>query len=187
MSAPGSVIALDAALMAWIEFLEPSTPSVLALATPNPGWSVADVVNHVVAVTRKFTAFADGTTDRPRTPPGDLLGTDHLAALRDAADRARTAWHDADPDRICHLPFGSFPAAIAAGINLFDLLGHGWDVEMATGTAFRCPDAVWAAGLAAARQVIGPERDARHYAPELPAPPGASARIRLLRYLGRPA
>jgi uncharacterized protein (TIGR03086 family) len=85
----------------------------------------------------------------------------------------------------CHLPFGDYRAETAAGINLFDLLGHGWDVERAAGVRFECPDVVWAAGLDAARSVIGERRDPRHYAPEIPVAPDAPARTRLLGYLGR--
>lgn len=161
--------------------------SALDLETPDPGWSVRDVLGHVVGVTVKFAEFAEGVTDRPRTPRGDLLGSDHAGAVRAAARRSREAWATTDPARVCHLPFGTFPADTAAGINLFDLLGHGWDLEAATGIPFTVEDRLWAAGLAAARTVIGPHRDPEHYAPELPVPPGASPRVRLLAYLGREA
>lgn len=46
----------------------------LPLATPNPGWDVADVINHAIAVTRKFTSFAVAATDRPHTPTGTSWG-----------------------------------------------------------------------------------------------------------------
>lgn len=179
--------ALIGALGVFAGYAERVPPTALGLGTPDPGWSVRDVLAHVLGVTVKFAEFAEGMTDRPRTPRGDLLGDDHTAAVRQAAERACGAWAGADPGRTCRLPFGTFPADVAAGINLFDLLGHGWDLEVATRIPFRCPDPLWATGLEAARTVIGSRRDPRHYAPELPVPPGASPRMRLLAYLGRDA
>jgi uncharacterized protein (TIGR03086 family) len=176
---------LGAAVQAWRVLLDRLTAAELALATANPGWNVAQVINHSIAVTCKFTAFAAGETDRPHTPDQDFLGADHRLAFDNAADQALEAWRQADVRRSCHLPFGTFPAILAAGINLFDLLAHGWDIRQTTGAPFNCPDAAWHAGLEAAEKVIGEQRDPRHYAPELPAPPGASAQIRLLSYLGR--
>lgn len=179
--------ALGAVVDAWRGLMDQVTTADLPRTTPNPGWDVGQVINHAIAVTTKFTRFADGTTDRPRTPRDDFVGTDHRAAFDHAADRALAAWRHADLRRTCHLPFGTFTAEQAAGINLFDLLAHGWDVAQPVGAVFTCPDTVWDAGLRAARHVIGERRDPGHYAPELPAPPGAPARIRFLRYLGRAA
>jgi hypothetical protein len=63
---------LGAALAAWRDMLAQTTTQDLKLASPNPGWDVAQVINHSIAVTRKFTAFAIGATDRPRTPAQDF-------------------------------------------------------------------------------------------------------------------
>ena len=180
-----TVRALADALRSWHVLLDGIDTADLALATVNPGWSVGDVINHAIAVTAKFTAFADGTTDRPRTAGRDFIGTGHRAAWGLAADRALTAWRSADPRRHCRLPFGTFTAQQAAGINLFDLLAHGWDLHQATGATFTCTDAAWTAGLDAARLAIGTQRDLRHYAPEIPAPSDAPPQTRLLNYLGR--
>ena len=48
-------------------------------------------------------------------------------------------------ERPCHLPFGTFPASLAAGINLFDVLAHTWDIAAATGVALECADDLWQA------------------------------------------
>lgn len=185
MNRHAAVPALGAALAAWRDMLAQITTQDLPLATPNPGWDVAHVINHSIAVTSKFTSFAVGATDRPHTPTQHFLGADHRVAFNDTADQAIAAWRDADLDRMCHLRFGTFPAELAAGINLFDLLAHSWDIQQATGAPFTCPPTAWAAGLDAAQRVIGEQRDPRHYAPELPPVPGAPAQLRLLRYLGR--
>jgi len=157
----------------------------LPLPSPCPGWSVGEVMNHSIGVTLKFADFAAGRTDHPHAPAGDLVGRDHGLALRSAADQALAAWAAADLTRPCHLPFGTFPAEMAAGINLFDALAHTWDIATATGVTLRCDDDLWTAGLDAARLVIGPSRDARHYAPEIPVGANASPRQRFLAFLGR--
>lgn len=95
------------------------------------------------------------------------------------------AWASADMTRPCHLPFGTFPADLAAGLNLFDVLAHTWDISIATGATMPCGDDLWHAGLDAARIVIGPRRDERHYAPEVPVTAIASPRQRFLAFLGR--
>ena len=113
-----TVHALGAAVEAWRDLLGQVTAAQLTLATPNPGWDVAKVIQHVIAVTGKFTVFALGVTDQPRTPGYDLISDDHRAAFNYAADRALAAWQCADLRRRCYLPFGTFTADLAAGINL---------------------------------------------------------------------
>jgi uncharacterized protein (TIGR03086 family) len=159
----------------------------LGLESACPGWSVHDVINHSLGVTLKFAGFAAGRTDHPRAPAGDLVGPDHALALTRAAEAALVAWASADLTRPCHLPFGTFPADLAAGINLFDVLAHTWDIAAATGADLRCGDDLWIAGLDAARAVIGPARDPRHYAAEITVGQGASPRQRFLGFLGRAA
>ena len=157
----------------------------LALPTPCPGWSVREVMNHSIGVTLKFADFAAGRTDHPHPPAGDLVGRDHGLALRSAAEQARAAWAAADMTRRCYLPFGTVPAGLAAGINLFDALAHTWDIATATSVTLHCDDDLWTAGHQAARLVIGPSRDARHYAAEIPVGADASPRQRFLAFLGR--
>lgn len=150
-----------------------------------PGWSVSDVMNHSIGVTLKFTEFASAATDRPRTPTGDLIGSRPGPVLRTAADSARTAWSAADLSRECHLPFGTFSAEVAAGINLVDVLAHSWDVGEIGGAAFHCSDEVWSTGLGAARSFMGPGRDPRHYGIEVAVPDDAPPELQFLGYLGR--
>ena len=57
----------------------------------------------------------------------------------------------------------------------------------ATGVTLQCGDDLWGAGLHAARTVIGPSRDLRHYAAEIEVRAAASPQQQFLAYLGRPA
>jgi uncharacterized protein (TIGR03086 family) len=160
-------------------------PADLARATRCPGWSVFDVVNHSIGVTLKFAEFASGSTDAPQSPTGDLIGTSLGDALGSLVATTRRAWESADMTRECHLPFGIFRAEMAAGINLVDVLAHGWDIGSFRGRAFRCDDAVWSIGLEVARKLIGQRRDPRHYGHEIGVAATAPAEMRFLGYLGR--
>ena len=87
--------------------------------------------------------------------------------------------------RTCHLSFGTFSSHTVAGINLFDVLAHTWDIASVVGRELECPDDLWKAAHEAARELIGQHRDPSNYADEIRTPPTASARSRFLGYLGR--
>lgn len=123
--------ALEEALHGASEVVRRLESRHMSLATPCPGWSVADVLNHVVATTTKFTQFAEGQTDTPRTPRGDLLLADPWLAFEQCRAASATAWRTVDWQRTCRLPFGAFSAAFAAAINTFDALVHTWDLAQA--------------------------------------------------------
>ena len=176
---------LLAALEHQVEVAAHLDTEVLGAGSRCPGWTVRQVLDHSIGVTAKFTAFAAGSTDRPRTPAGDLLGADHRRALRMAADAARAAWSSADMERACHLSFATVSADLAAGINLFDVLAHTWDVASAVGAPIACDDDLWRTGLGAARELLGTTRDPEHYGDEIHTGPTASPRTRFLAYLGR--
>lgn len=159
--------------------------SDLVLDTPCPGWTVYDVMNHSVGITLKFTDFAAGLTDHPRSPTGDLLGGDHPTALRSAADAAQSAWASADLSRRCVLPFGTFPGELAAEINLVDVLAHTWDISTSVGVPLECDDGLWLAALGAATHVIGPDRGGGHYAPEARPTGSSTPRQRFIGSVGR--
>lgn len=177
--------ALLRALAAQVQVGDAIEPSQLGAPSPCPGWSVRDVMNHSLGVTLKFVDFASGATDHPDPPPGDLVGTDHGAGLRAAAEAAHVAWVTTNSARRCHLPFATFSADLAAGCNLVDALAHTWDIASATGVDLECPDELWEIGLEAARAVIGAERDLRHYAPVVLVGCRATARSRFLGFVGR--
>lgn len=160
-------------------------PEELQLASRCKGWTIREVLRHSIGVTRKFTHFASGATDEPHGPPGDLVGGDHRTALGRTVEAARTAWTTADMSRRCRLSFGTFSAEAAAGINLFDVLAHTWDIAAPLGLGLDEHDAVWVVGLDAARHVIGSTRDPAHYGTEVTVSESASGMSRFLAFLGR--
>jgi uncharacterized protein (TIGR03086 family) len=133
------------------------------------GWSIAEVIAHVVTVTDRFTAFA---ADEPVSPSPDL---------RTAIARSGAAWAAVDLSRTCTLSFGTFDAPTAAGINAFDALVHGWDVA-AAGVAYGPPDDLVLAATTVAEALVWDERQYRR--PPASAPTGTPLQ-RLLVLTGR--
>lgn len=122
----------------------------LGRPTPCTEWDVRALLNHLLATTTKFTDFALALTDAPVTPRGDLLGADPVGAFDTEVRRSVGAWTDADLGRTCRMPFGEFSAGEAAGINVFALLVHAWDLAQALGTQLPEPDPDLVAVAAAA-------------------------------------
>jgi len=160
----------------------------LANPTPCNRWTVANVLNHLVEVIEKFTSFADGTTDRPRTPGSNQLRPDHIRAYRQAVAASSAAWqaYGWPPRQLCWLPFGSYPARTIVGVICFDTLVHGWDLAVATGRPIARDPEPWSFALAAATAVVPDRgRDDRHYREPITPEGRPSPDIALLAYLGR--
>jgi uncharacterized protein (TIGR03086 family) len=152
-----------------------------------PGWSVRDLVEHVVGGQFAFAAIlnradpADGSTDP--------LGADPTAALRRSGDALRSAF--ARPgvlDEVFTVPAGTVPGAFALHLRLTELLVHGWDLARATGQPTTgLPADLAEQELAFSRvaiEKIPPDR--RPFAPPQPVADDAPAIDRLAALLGRP-
>jgi len=136
-----------AALVAALE------PLHWAQATPCPGWSVFDVVDHVVAGER-FTAMTLGgasLAEASDAQVGLCPGTpDVVAQVEEAAATALAAF-DGSLDRIIEHRVGPVSARRVLGFRIIDQLGHTWDVATAIGRpVVLSPDAL-AIGLEVAR------------------------------------
>ncbi|WP_267615858.1 TIGR03086 family metal-binding protein [Gordonia bronchialis] len=152
------------------------------------GWSVADVVGHIIAVTDKFTSFARAETDTPRTAPAPRGDPAPLRrALAESVAASADAWPSCDGSRRCRLPFGTFSAVQAASINMMDALVHAWDIAAANGIDYRMPSRAIGPAIVIARRLVTPEAVAGgqyasgHLLPE----PAADAEALLLRLTGR--
>ena len=156
-------------------------------ATPCDGWDVRDVVNHLSTVTEKFTRFACGEDGLLREERRDWLGEEPAAGFAAIAAASQRAWieHPEALDRTCQLPFGEFDGAVAAAINLFDVVVHGWDVATAVGLTWRPALGAVDLSIGVAEQLVAPEsRASGQFAPpsssSSPTPLG-----RLLAMTGR--
>ncbi|WP_437344907.1 TIGR03086 family metal-binding protein [Streptomyces tubercidicus] len=156
----------------------------LALPTPCAGWTVRQLLDHMVWENLMATSIAEGT---PRTDhTADHLGDDHRAAFADSVDAARTAFTGSG---MLHRTYGPYeaPGAMIVQQVVVELLAHGWDLARAIGAPTGLAPETAAETLAAARRIYGaaPRTEGSSFAPERPAPPGASATDRLAAFLGR--
>lgn len=159
-------------------------------ATPDDGWTVRDLVNHVVGEDLWAPLLLAGSTiaevgDRFG---GDVLGADPRASWAEAsAGAVRAAEADGAMDRIVHLSFGDFPGSEYT-LQLFaDHLIHAWDLARAIGADERL-DAGLVASCAdwfSAREDA--YRDAGAIAARPPVPGDADAQTSLLACFGRRA
>jgi len=193
---PPIVNQLSEALSAAAALVDDLSPQSLTWATPCPGWSVLELVNHLAGVTEKFERFAAGTRGLIRQSPDGLVGTQPARNFRAGVEAAVTTWrrHPEALEAACVLPFGSFDGATAAGLNLFDAVVHGWDIAIGAGVDHQMDDALAAVALRIADlRVTDQARRSWHYAapiltPNLTpivTPVGAPFSIRLLAATGR--
>ena len=122
-------------------------------ATPCPGWSVFDVVDHVVAGER-FTAMTlhgASLAEASEAKVGlDPRNPDVVAEVKQAAATVLAAF-DGSLDRIIEHRVGPVSARRVLGFRIIDQLGHTWDVATAIGRpVVLFPDAL-AVGLDVAR------------------------------------
>lgn len=103
--------------------------------TPCVGWSVFDVVDHVVAGER-FTALtltgadlAEASAAQVGLDPED---PDVVTQVTNAAAEVLVAF-DGSLDRIVEHRIGPVPARRVLGFRIIDQLGHTWDVATASG------------------------------------------------------
>ena len=160
------------------------------LPTPCEGWTVRELVNHVVSGNYWAGELARGRTiaevgDRL---DDDVLGEDPLAAYDDSARDASSAFREPGAmERPCAVSYGPVPGEVYAGHRFIDVLVHGWDVAKATGQDTTLDpelvEACWA--------VVEPQRNllvgSGAFGTARDAPPGADRQTALLALLGRTA
>ncbi|MFJ3953122.1 TIGR03086 family metal-binding protein [Streptomyces libani] len=159
-------------------------PEDLALPTPCAGWSVRELLDHMVWENLMATSIAE---DAPRADhTADHLGDDHRAAFDDSVRAALAAFTGSGMLRRTYGPYEA-PGAMIVQQVVVELLAHGWDLARATGAPTGLAPEAAEETLAAARRIYGaaPRTEGSSFAPERPAPPGASATDRLAAFLGR--
>lgn len=148
------------------------------------GWDVASLLNHMVGGNRYFAASARGETPDRALFHEDSLGEDPAEAYRRTAKESMAAW--SRPGAVDGALASGAPAAFLWGIQLIEVLGHGWDLAEATGQSRDIPEYLVEPALEIARN-LPPEqiRSEAVFGPEREAPAGASAGDRFAAYLGR--
>ena len=164
--------------------------------TPCAGWDLADLLAHMTAQHRGFSAAARGFGDDADVwradAVSDAITADPGGTYADAARDVLAAFaDDAALQATFALPeFGpnaTFPGAIAIGFHFIDYVVHGWDVAASLGVPCALPDDVVDAALPLALAV--PDGEFREN-PEVPFARAVDAESvtnldRMLRHLGR--
>lgn len=120
-------------------------PTAWAAPSPCQGWSVRDVLNHLVAEHRWAPRLLAGESlaQVGDAYDGDVLGVDPVAAWRRAMPLSLLAWAQADPTGQVHSSMGPLGVGEYAHQMLLDLTVHGWDLATGAGVAYRpVPDAI---------------------------------------------
>ncbi len=167
------------------------TAAQWAQDTPCPGWTVRDLVNHLVAGDLLFTALLSGAP--PRSPDellsggDDRLGDDPVAAHRSASDGLLAAFRRPGvTEQVLQVPIGPVPGTVALHLRITETLVHGWDLAHATGQAVPFADDLAEQELAftvAKLSDLPPGR--RPFGPPQPLSEQAPAVDRLAACLGR--
>ena len=151
--------------------------------TPCEGYDVEGLTAHLVQKVVFFGGLpGGGATDPEAVPEPDLAGTPLVEPFRSAADRVRPARLGREYD----LAPGRMSGAELARYFLLEVLGHGWDLAVATGQPADAGDALAEAGLRAAGD-IGDEvlRSPGLMGPVVSLGDDARAMDRFVAYLGR--
>jgi uncharacterized protein (TIGR03086 family) len=168
------------------------TPIDLTRATPCAGWTLADLLAHMIVQHRGFAAAATGAPSPLADWEAQPLSPDPVAEFTAAADEVIGAFSDdrvADRDIwLPELARQPFPAADALTFQLVDDVVHAWDLARALDVPLPVePDLADAALAIALRVPADPARRGPGFpfAAGRPAPSDASALDRTLLALGR--
>jgi uncharacterized protein (TIGR03086 family) len=160
----------------------------LDLSTPCDGWSVRELLNHIVGGNYWAAELAAGKSidDVGDRLDGDVLGDDPAAAYRASAELAAAAFNAAGAmDAPCAVSYGPVPGSVYCGHRVLDVAIHGWDLAKATGLDTTLdPELVDAVAA-----IIAPQMDmlvgSGMFGTTVEVANDADAQTRLLSLLGR--
>jgi uncharacterized protein (TIGR03086 family) len=106
---------------------------VVQLDEPSPcaGWDVRATLEHLLGTVQMFTLVNqghEGVTEEAVATGDDPAGAMSAVARENLASWRRPGAFDGDRT----LPFGTFPAGVAALMNLEEVVVHCWDIAKAT-------------------------------------------------------
>jgi uncharacterized protein (TIGR03086 family) len=139
-----------------------------------PGWSVFDLVNHVIGGGHRYLLLMQGaaTADLAPTRTEDHVHPDPLAQFRRWEEPLAAAL--AEPgalDRVVHHPVGDRPGRYLLRMRYLDLALHAWDLARSLGLGEDLDPDLAAHLLAHGLPVVEELRDAGYYAAERPDGP----------------
>jgi uncharacterized protein (TIGR03086 family) len=152
------------------------------------GWSVRELVNHVVSGNLWVPELVGGKTidevgDRL---DGDVLGRDPTAAYGASAEVAAASFREPGAmERMVAVSYGPVPGEVYCGHRFIDVLIHGWDIAMSTGQDTSLPPDL----VDACREVVEPQKEMLQgsgmFGTDSSAAAPSDAQSQLLAMLGR--
>jgi uncharacterized protein (TIGR03086 family) len=165
-------------------------PDCWGAPTPNPGWDVRALVNHLVQEQRWVAPLLAGrrVADVGDAFDGDLLGDDPVAAWDAAAGEAHRAFTAPGAlGRTVHLSYGDISAADYCREMTMDLAIHGWDLARGAGLDERIDPRLVDDLLARYADQADDLAASGLFAPRVAVPADAAPQTRLLAIFGRDA
>jgi uncharacterized protein (TIGR03086 family) len=158
----------------------------LSRPTPCAGWTLGDLLRHMVAHNRGWALAARGAAGERSVWENAVLDDDPAGTFRESADLVTEAF--ADPAlyerRLDVYGYGTFPASVALGMHMVDFLVHGWDVARAMGAPSSLDEDLSEAALAIALRWPYRRPD-KAFDVRVAVAGSAGAGDRLVAYLGR--
>lgn len=141
-TAPADVAGLLAidrrVLAATAEIVAAVHPEQLTGPTPCAGWSLRDLLGHMIVSNLGFAAAADGAPVGGEVWDSVEAPDDVFSGYLESAAAVSAAFTRADPDvPVPVFGYGTFPLTTALRMHVVDFVVHGWDVARAIGWRWR--------------------------------------------------
>lgn len=154
------------------------------LRTPCEEFDVEGLVDHLIQKVVAFGCVGDRETTDPEQVPMPS-GRHRIDSYRAAAGRVRSAWTPTSLRETFHLAQGNLTGIGLTRFFLLEVLGHGWDLAVATGQEADAGPALACAGLGATDAIGDVLRTAGALAPPVIVPPTVSLMDRFVAAIGR--
>lgn len=161
--------------------------------TPCPPWDLRRLLDHLLEMLMVIAHAAEGRPFEPGRRDNRALAAAvptseeaPAAAFETMTARLAAAWRRPGAlEQSCQLSFGAVPASVLAGIQLLEVVVHGWDIAYTIGRPARIPDDLANAVYAFAQGPVVTAKRGIAFADPLDVAHPRSASDQLLAYLGR--
>lgn len=154
-------------------------------ATPDSGWTIADLVRHVISEVQQEPTLLAGRTAGEALSRVDIDGDALAADWAATASKATDAWTRAELGSPVHLSYDTVTAEHYLHEMVAEITIHAWDLARAVGAQERLPEQL----VEAAWTVFEPQQATLQasglYASIVPVAEDAPLQTRLLALTGR--
>ena len=156
--------------------------------TPCQGWTLKELLNHMIGVNAMFTMSLNGQAMPAGGESPDFVGSDPSGAYKKSIEAVHAAWSKPGAlDGTIKLPFGEMPRAMAIGINIGDQTLHTWDIAKTLGQDATLPAEQATAVLGGLKSVLSDDLrgPGKPFAPAVQVSADASVTEQLVAFSGR--